>query len=196
MIPENRFATEQWFVRYLDPDQIVPERYVDYELGGAGLNDATQGLMVQVWRAFTDKDDPLGTVYIESPTHPASVIYSAPGISDICLTFDQNMQPFLSFMQGGAAKFWWFDTSLGMYVTTTLPIGSRSPKASLDDKRFFANVYNDIVLGYIQSDQLYVRYQRDRFEVVYDFNTVMTKDLLRIGMRADSRLMFAEGLYD
>lgn len=183
---------------YLFPDNIEPSKTVDYELGGIGLDDPSAGLQYQVWTGTLeiDQDTDIGSVYLEAPNWPKQLQFARLGVSEISIAFDQNMNPFIAFMEAGAARFWWFDTVADEQVFSTLPAGSRSPKCCMDDKRPEMLSVNDIILAYIRDDNLYYREQRDRYEIEYLLKTGgMTQDLIRVGMNRGNRLQFAIGLY-
>jgi len=170
--------------------QLNPKTKVAYELGGVGLQDSTQGLMVQTWKGEVIGDN----VVLSAPNTPPTVVYSEPGITEMTFTFDQNMQPFLAYMVNfEVCKFRWFDGTISQFVVTTLPAGSFSPRCSLDDKREIANTFswNDIIVTYIRNGTIYFRKQRDRYTVEYQFATGFTFHILgNFGMNIKYRLQW------
>lgn len=172
-------------------------KYVDYELGGIALQDTSQGLMYQVWKLelLRDPDSGLVYVYISAPATVRTLLFSRMDITEASFAFDQNMNPFVCFMAGGVATFWWFDTVDLTQKFTDLPAGSTSPKCCLDDKRGFQLGRSDIVLGYIRSGRLFTREQHDRYLIEYDMGAVIPGELMRVGMNSGRRLMFAVGVY-
>ena len=74
-----------------------------WELGGVGLSDTSQGLVSHTWRAWTDSK----AIYIQRsdlPKDTAKTLLAAPDITEVDLTFDQNMRPVLAYVSGGIAK--------------------------------------------------------------------------------------------
>lgn len=165
------FPTQQ--APFLGPRNILTTDLVSYDLGGIALNDPSAGLMYQSWVAFVDSSA-AGNVYIKPDNGPATLFHTIPNVTQLCLTFDQNMAPFLSFTQSGVAKFYWFDTVISGYTTTTLDAGAITPCCSLDDKRALPTQYGltDILLFYLVGTQCLYRMQRDRYliEYVWDSN--------------------------
>lgn len=198
MIPQNRISTTLQFWYYLSPDELEPEAAVDYELGGAGLNNPSIGLQVQVWKAslepipFTNN----WGVYIEAPTWPKSLLFAENNVSEISLAFDQNMHPFIAFVQNGQAKLWWYDPTVPGQVFTTLAVDVGAPKICLDDKRRLQTASSDVILTYTRSGSLYFRQQRDRFLIEYLLKTPAPLQVLRVGMNGRNRLQWGLGTMD
>ena len=153
-----------------------------WDLGGVALNDPSLGLLYQTWHAFC-LDGSVGEVYLEADNITPFLWRTFPGISELSLTFDQNMSPFLAFVQNGVARFHWWDTVSAQYVTTDLENGATSPKCSLDDKRKESQKDNisDILLLYLVGGSLYYRQQRDRYDNAYLIST--NPDIPHSGLR-------------
>jgi hypothetical protein len=58
-IPQNLIDAQAPLGVLLDPDRTDDTRLESFELGGVAINDASQGRLVQVWRAWVDVGDPL-----------------------------------------------------------------------------------------------------------------------------------------
>lgn len=152
-------------VALLAPDSLPrPSRVVDYERGGIGLNDPSQGINVRNWTADLDGNEV--RVYPSDNEGAAVVLFSDAGISQLSLAFDQNMRPAVAYVAFNQAKLYWYDTALGAVTTTILGPDVRSPMLSMDDKRDFASTANtnDILLFYIRSNRRCYRQQRERFQ--------------------------------
>lgn len=147
----------------LAPDGIGrPTRVEDYERGGIAVGDASQGLQVQNWRLRL-----LGADLLLSPEpyDTETAILVIAGVTELSLSFDQNMNVSVAYVASGQAKLYWYDTALPGYTTTILAADVRSPFVSFDDKRPFATTINsnDILLFYVRSNRLCYRQQRERF---------------------------------
>jgi hypothetical protein len=191
MIPENRLSSVPVYAPYYPPDDTdPPDDLWDTEIGGVALNDPSQGLRVKVWtlRAVGAS----GNVYVSAFDVFETLLFSAPGIQEVSLAFDQNMRPFVAFVQDGQAKYRWYDSLLGTNVITTLDPLDRNPRCCMDDKRDqqTASGSNDIILAYTRSNALYFRQQRDRYETEYLLKTDVNGRLMRVGMNTLSRLQF------
>lgn len=177
---------------FLPPQDIQknPKVLIAYEMGGVGLQNPSQGLQVQVWKAEVIGDD----VWFSAPNTPPTLVYSEPGITEITITFDQNMQPAIAYMVNyEVCKFRWFDGTISQFVVTTLPAGSFSPRCSMDDKRAIATGlgWNDIILTYIRGGTIYFRKQRDRYTIEYTFATGFPAHILgNFGMNLKYRLQW------
>lgn len=171
------------------PDSIRYRRRTSFELGGIALNDASKGLMYQVWtleadgnyvRLWADEVDPI-------------ILFEDPGIRQLSLAFDQNMRKVLAFeYRTGNVELVWFDTLLGEEVSSFYS-DIRSPVLTMDDKREGQSDTSDIVFAYIRNSdhQLCYRIQRERFldeHAIYQCNE--HSRLLNMGMTNDFRFQF------
>lgn len=176
------------------PDNIVPFRDLDWELGGVGLNDPSEGLEVQVWQLYLNSDT--GQIYVSAPNTPSTLLFTAPGTTDISLAFDQNMNPMVAFFQSGRARYWWYDTVAGAMVFTYLPTGTGVPKVTMDDKRLLQVSVSDVIMAYTRAGTLYFRMQRDRYLIEYTLATGVLGEVIQIGMGDKLRLKITTGLMD
>ena len=192
MIPEGRLSTEAQYAEFRSPDNVDrPSSLVDYELGGRALNDPTEGLEVHVWTCEYNPDT--GDVTVSAPGQPHQTIFTELGITSLSLAFDQNMRPFVGFLQNGQARFFWYDTVLGETQITDLPVGTEAPQCCMDDKRDMqtSQGFNDVIIAYVRGTALYYRQQRDRYEVEYLLTaTIPGSRLIRVGMNRGLRLQF------
>lgn len=166
---------------------------IDYETGGAGLNDSVGGLRYQIWKAEVLN---FREVWLSAPNTPQTFVFSSGyALQEISLAFDQNMRPYIAYVENGIAKFYWFNSLIGAPDILTLPLGSRNPKATMDDKFDEATNLgtNDIILAYMRGTTLYYRLQRDRYQIEYVLKTDVVGDLLKFGMGANRRLQFVFG---
>lgn len=169
-------------------DSLGTTNLLDYEMGGTALNDATDGLLVKLWKL-----ELVGTDVIISATDVApSTLFSGSGISEISFTFDQNMNPFVAYVQSGQAKYYWYDPSLSSYQTVTMASTVKYPRVCMDDKRPDMTTLdkNDIILAYINNGNLYYRMQRERFLTERLLASSVTGKLIKIGMNKGNRLQF------
>lgn len=186
-LPENILSTVPIKGKYLYPDNLDSSALISYELGGIGLNNPSKGLQYQVWTCEYIS----GRVRLSAPNQVSSIdIFEAPDITELSLAFDQNMRPFIAYMQADTAKFYWYDTLTAQAIHTDLPAGSICPCACLDDKRSMQVSASDIILAYIRNRTLYMRRQRDRYGVEYSLATPIDAKLLKIGMTNKNRLQF------
>lgn len=175
---------------YVYGNQATENFLIDYDFGGIGLNDSSQGLLVQTWKAellnFRD-------VYVSAPNTPKTYVFSSGyQITQLSLTFDQLMRPYIAFLENGLSKLYWFDSVIPGPAILTLPTGSRSPRVKMDDKRPEFTSTSDIILAYIRSGKIYVRVQRERYLIEHEFASGIPDnvELLKFGFTDNYRLRF------
>lgn len=190
MIPESRLSITPQPAPFL-PGAARDGLLVDTEMGGVALNDPSQGLNVKLWTARYEPET--GNLYLSAPDVTEVVGFTRAGITEISLTFDQNMNPFVAFVQDGRAKFWWFDTVAGeqTFAESLLSASVITPRCTLDDKRQLTTSSSDIILAYVRESALYYRQQRDRYESEYLLGTLEPYTrLIRVGMNSGNRLQW------
>lgn len=185
-MPDNVLSSGVFKKPYQYPDSIETGDTVAFELGGIALNDPSQGLQVQVWKAEILND----TIYLSAENIGRIPKYSGLGLTEVDLAFDQNMRPFLAFVESGVAKFLWWDTAISEEVVTQLPENAITPRCCLDDKREWQTLQSDIILAYVIDDRLLMRMQRDRYTVEYELYTGLNAKLHKVGMNIINRLQF------
>jgi len=200
-IPGDRLSSLYLTGHFLSPDDLDNYPLLDFELGGVGLNDASEGQRYQVWtcRYFPATGD----FVVEAPNTPPTIVHNAMGVTELSFTFDNNMQVFIAYVQSGQAKFYWWDTNIAGFTVSNLPAGSLTPKCCLDDKRETQTTANDIILCYVDGGALYERKQRERYQTahlledpflhpVYGLPAVIK----RVGMNVKNRLQWVCDLAD
>ena len=197
MLPQ---ATDLATVESTDNDSLLSPRSRAYPLteswesGGVGLSDTSQGLMSHTWRAWTDSK----AIYIQRsdlPKDTSKTLLAAPNITEVDLTFDQNMRPVLTYVSGGIAKLYWYDTVSQSQVITDFP-NVQNPRVSLDDKRSFNTANSDVIFAYITNEQLCCRYQRERYGVEHVLHQLPPNAKLgKIGMGTTNRFLFDTFVY-
>lgn len=195
-LPLNALSTPAYPAELLFPDNVSrTDRKVDYERGGIGLNDPSQGLNYQNWRLRIDGNQVL--VSVEPYESVETLLFTAAGITEASLAFDQNMRPAVAYIQAGQAKLYWYDSFLAAQTTTTLAAGITSVYLTMDDKRSVATQTNtnDILLFYCQAGQLFYCQQRERFAVnrFLANNTFGGAYILHAGMNAKNRVQIELG---
>lgn len=166
--------------------QEDPTDLVDYELGGVGLNNTSEGLQYQLWTF----EGIANTIYVSAPNTSGQIqllVLSGP-VEGLAGTFDQNMNPFVAYKQAGQWHYWWFDPIAGRMVISDLLTGVTSCKVCLDDRRDFEVANSDILLFYTLNGNLYHRRQRDRYTDQLLLRTSVGGTLVRVDMNGISRL--------
>lgn len=184
-LPNNHISVQPTRLNYLAPDnQLRVNTLYDFERGGVEINDSSQGLSGYNWKLWVSGDDVL---VAREPYDSSTVLFTAPGITGISLSFDQNMQPCVAYTQSNDCKLWWFDSFTSAYVITDL-IGCTSPLVCMDDKREGTSNYNDILLFYVRDGAIQFRQQRDRFSVERRLVDVVPGKIIQVGMTEGLRI--------
>lgn len=184
-IPENRRSTTTFFSGWREAVRDPHELLVDYEVAGIAINDGTQGMEVQQWqcRVVVETDD-LGNVVesridVSATSVPWTTLITRTGIRvvEVCMAFDNNMAPFLGFIEeSGAAYRWWYDSISASQVLTLLPAGTTSVRCCVDEKRRALQGDTDIIFCYIRGGTLYASYQRERYVNEYSLATGLSSE--------------------
>lgn len=200
MIPGGNLSNPTVWSPYLVPDGEVTSDTEDYNLGGVGLSDPSQGLEYQNWHGFvTSLNRPSSAVWLESSNTPAVQIMSSPYITWMRFTFDQNMHPFVTFISQEGSGYYWWDPQIPGNVKFIFPsaLGITFCACGLDDKRFFAALLgeSDIILSYVRNNNLCYRQQRDRYGTEYilaaNINLILANARVsKVGMNLGGRLQF------
>lgn len=187
MIPLQILSTMPQPAEFIEPDDIeTPSSLLDYELGGIALNDASQGLKVREWRLRLVGND----FRINAIGVPEVTLFTRSGVTELSLAFDQNMRPYVAFVENGQSILRWYDTLAQQQVFLDLNPGTVTPRVCLDDKRTLQVGASDVILAYVLNNNLYFRAQRDRFEIEYLLQESVNGRLIRVGMNRKYRLQF------
>lgn len=180
----------EWAARMRSPDD--PLR--DYERGGVGVGDASQGLSSYDWTAFFDSTSSNIYLYREDLGESSKVLLlNHAGITRIALAFDQNMRPLLAWAAGTGTSLWRYSSSGGGGYITTPIAGARTPCITLDERRPEGVSNSDVILSYTKDDgHLYCRVQRESYGTERKLSTDPVPDptLLACGMTKECRLQW------
>lgn len=189
MLPDQSLSSFVLEAPFLSPDGDVVSPLEDFEQGGVALNDPSQGLDLQVWKAYYDEDDE--TIYVEPANDdPIAVVTSLTDVIEVSLAFDQNMRPQLAWSTSTSSFFRWYDTSVAQQVITEYA-NEANLRLGLDDKRTTQTGTSDVILSYQRDGALYFRAQRDRYETEYLLaDNLPGGRLLRVGMNEVNRFQW------
>lgn len=169
-------------------NDIAWEPYADIEQGGIALQDNSQGLEVQTWKAWLDQD---GWLNIRSLPDGAPIQLENVGCchENIALAFNQNMDWQIAWEDGTDIKMRWWDTLINDYATWIEP-NAYGPALTLDDHRNFNSPLSDVLFFYCKGTNLYYRQQRERYntERLLGALPANTLALGRCGMNAGLRV--------
>lgn len=179
---------------FLAPDSTVTgDPLISKERGGIALSDPSEGINTYVW--VSSYDDIAGDIKLTNETTlvESTIITGVLNVTQISFAFDSNMRPSIAYVLAtGEAYHYWYDSVIEDYTTTLLPVGTTTPRLCHDDKRFFfvTNNTTDVILGYLLSNTLYFRLQRERYQTDHAIATVSAgTELFNIGMGVNMRLL-------
>jgi len=185
MLPDYVLSTTPSFSPIVGARSYAGSLIVDYEDGGVDIQDTSEGLLYQTWKAAITEDKT--TILLSADNKAEYTFITGTEITEVSLTFDQNMNPCVAYVEDGISKFYWYDTSIPSY--DTLIINGSTPKVFLDDKRNSQTGNSDILLFYLRDDNLYHGVQRDRFLTEYLLASDVSSDLISVvGMGKDWRV--------
>ncbi|WP_444956796.1 hypothetical protein [Microbulbifer sp. ZKSA002] len=188
MIPDRQLSSAVVGAPFIGGAALPARDITDYEMGGIAIQDPSEGLDYQIWRARILND---GTeIVLDAREVDAYTIITGTDITEVSLAFDQNMYPVIAYVESGTAKLYWFDSSIGSLTTTTWP-GIVTPRLTLDDTRPLQSSVSDVIFAYLSGGDLCYRQQRDRYQTEYLLQENVNSDgLIKVGMNRKFRLQF------
>lgn len=180
---------------FLSPDDIDSGgKLYSYERGGVAISNPSQGLDLLDWRAeWVESTEEVRVFSLPSGT--PTTLFTVSGLSELSLSFDQNMRPVVAYVASSQAFLYWYDPTIPAFTTTALATDVKSPILTLDDKRRTGTIENrnDALLFYIRGNAVYYRQQRDRYTVERKVATLSAPDakIVRAGMSDVYRVQVA-----
>lgn len=189
MMPAGGLSTKAYHAPLAYTSRGAVEFLFDYERAGIALYDGTQGVNIQLWRCRVRREEsPANSgifvyhVEVSAPNTPWTILFTrTQRILEVSFAFDNNMFPFVVYaLENGQCWYWWYDSSDGTQKFTQMPGGTLTPRCCIDDHRESQQGISDVVLAYLSGGSLYVRYQRERYEIAH---------LEQAGLGANARLV-------
>ena len=184
MIPDMVLSTQSAPATFVGGRSFPVQKHIDYEYGPIATQDASKGSMHQIWRARMENQ----FVYLSAPNVAEFILLDLPGVTEISFTFDQNANVIFAYVQDGLAKLYWFDASIGDYVTTVFGADVLTPRITLDDKRLTQRSVSDVLLFYQRDSKLMMRMQRERFSIEHALASGVTDGVVKCGMMRNLRV--------
>ena len=189
-LPEPLIISDQVTTPFLYPRSKSYGLTESWEMGGVALSDPSEEMTKYAWHGWMDKTN----IYIKRAdlaTEYLLLTDEQDSITEIDVTFDQNMRPCVTWVAGGVAKLYWYNAEIADYNTTTYA-GVKNPRVSLDDKRRFNVANSDIIFSYVRGGSLCYRLQRERYKTEHVLVSNISSDakLQKIGMGTQNRFLF------
>jgi hypothetical protein len=189
MIPNNSISSVLemggWIINKDDAAYTLTS---GYELGADVYSSSTNASLTSyLWQYgysnnnITLKRDDLTIV---------NIIDTIPLLTELSLTFDQNMNPYYTYVQSGNTYLKYYDSTTQSNTTVNYGFGFGSPKVILDYK-INNSAASDVLFIYMKSNtDLCVRVQRERFNTEHVLKVTDANRILRVGMNTQNRLQF------
>lgn len=182
MLPSNMLSSQPVIADFFTPLRNDP--LIDYEYGGATLQDSAAGLSKVLWKCFYED-----SVIKLSQNDQVLNVLNVENVAALSLSFDLSMRPIISYLANKHCYLWWYDTSVSKQITTDLGDGITFPQLSLDERRSVQSSNADVILTYIRNNQMFMRLQRERYQTEHEITRA--KRLIQIGSMKNSRFGFA-----
>lgn len=160
----------------------------DREHGGIALNDPSMGLHYQAWNVSYVADEVIVTAETTAVATPA---FTLPGITELSLAFDQNMNGFIAYVAGGVSWYFWYDPISLQYEHVQMAAGVTRPRCGMDDKRLQMVDRSDILLGYMLGGSLYYRQERDRYTIERLLHDSPVGEFHQVSMGINNRIHYS-----
>lgn len=188
-LPYNEITSSAIQNTYLEPDETDDALLESFESGGVAISDASQGRLVQTWRAWVDGGGTSIKVSPISGDPVTELVTGGANITSVSLAWDSNMVPTICYCENAVFKLRWFNTVTNSIQTDSFE-GVNSGLVATDDKRESQEGASDVIFGYTLDGVLYYRQQRDRYLVAYAVGLCLDRKLVRMGMNTKLRFQF------
>lgn len=151
----------------LDDDDIIQV----IEIGPDNLYDSQGRLDKRYWLLYENPDTE-GEILISRGNNgvweaPIVLFRDAQKINELSLTFDQLGNPVVFYrLYIDFLKLYWYNTITSAYEIKDLATGS-SLISGFDARQDTSVQYSDAMLFYVRDDKIYMRIQRDRYDIEY-----------------------------
>lgn len=168
----------------------MPSGVAAISLGPVSLNNSQGKLNSRYWLVT----QVAGQVLIQgqelfSWASPVTLFNEPDVIQQISLTFDQLGRPLVFYRTGvNTLKLYWYDPVIQQNVNVQITTGI-DPVACFDFPQATGESFTDALLFYTRNNRIYMRVQRDRFNIEY--YTGVEEEGIRLesaGLRVDNRL--------
>lgn len=172
----------------LDDDDIIQV----IEIGPDNLYDSQGRLDKRYWLLYENPDTE-GEILISRGNNglwetPIILFRDAQKINELSLTFDQLGNPVVFYrFYADFLKLYWYNPITSAYEIKNLATGNNL-LSGFDSRQDAGVTYSDAMLFYVRDYKIYMRVQRDRYEIEYETPTVgKIVDLRSCGMTVNNR---------
>ena len=181
--PTNRPHVMTKLAEFLPPRNRHYPMDIAYCEAGPTMTKAEDGMLGYVWKAFLRGNE---ICVKREDLDEIHVITTKENITQLDITFDQTMRPFLCYVKDGFPYYYHFNKDDSSYSEVALDPTVTFPRCALDMPYDIPN--SDIYIGYNRNGNLCYRIQRERFTKEYVLATIPYKSMVwRIGRTKDGR---------
>lgn len=181
----NVYVISKGINKFLYPKNLHHAMTIAYTEAGPKLTDTQYGLTGYIWKAFVRGNQIVLQRIDLSEEH---IMVTKDNITQVDVTFDQTMRPFIVYVADNQAYYLHYNKTTFNYEEVTLPSNVTFPRCELDMRNPDEIPFSDIILGYINGNNLCYALQRERFTVEHVIATDSKKSMLwRIGRLVDGR---------
>lgn len=197
MIPGNSLSSTPEISPYIDPYDRDIKDYLHFFLGTS--TELQSNLpWTSVWTLEIIYPYTYGSyVQLIGPTGAVRNVLTLPYLLFCRGAFDQNMHLTVAYSTPSGGFFYWYDSTIPGYSTLLLPSGVINPSCTLDipGMQQTASGLNDIILTYVNNNNLCFRQTRDRYTIEYVLKTSVSPNntptfVWQVGMGTGNRLIF------
>lgn len=195
MIPQQVLSSSLFKAPFLYPDNVVRRTELeDFEMGGIGLQDPSQGLQYQAWQGEIDAATKVAKLFpVDNPAAFTNIFTETTTPVEFSFSFDLNMR-YMAVVRfaDNTVRMRWYDSAIPGYAITTYS-NILSCMMAMDDKRAINSAAADVIFTYLKTDnKLYFREQRDRFLIEYPLTDVLATGLriTNFGMAKNGRVQW------
>ncbi|WGH49669.1 tail fiber protein [Alishewanella phage vB_AspM_Slicko01] len=186
----STLTNEKPYITPSFPKPPLPSGVAAISLGGIELNNSQGRLDTRYWLVVVDGVDvKIAGANGNGWGTPVTIFEEPDIIVEISLTFDQTGRPLVFYKTStDELRIFWYDSVLEDYTIKLITSGN-SPITCFDFPQDAGLSFTDILLFYVRDNSLFMRVQRDRYNIEYD--TGVNIEGIRIvsaGLRIDSRL--------
>lgn len=141
----------------------------DINIGPMGLSNSQGVLNKRYWLIYQDSE---GKVVVRGSKgntwdSPTTLFTTTDKIDEISISFDQLGRPIVLYTINETQLFlYWYNPGIGEAEHKVLGIG-HNPFARFDVIYKAGTSYSDCLLFYVRDDKIWMRVQRDRFDIEY-----------------------------
>ncbi len=193
MIPDNSWSCgtpTQPFVEYTLPKPAPIASVFNIKVGPIELSQSDGVLNSRFWIVYQVGNEVLirGAINSDTWSAPTTLFTESSVITAFSLSWDNLGRPAVFYQTDTTLKLWFYDSLLGSSTTKIITTNGKNPQADFDYVNDTSDVNSDTMIFYVKSDSLFMRLQRDRFDIEYPVGVNKPNlELLRVGMSVENR---------